>query len=207
MWVTSRPPLRQMSSGRSITSTSQIRPSVIAARRGHVGPRGVRGPSGTFTASELHVADGTRLTLGTYGNANDAGTASTPCAPISHIPGPYDPLAARARCAQTAEPGRRPQRPRTSSVNRHISGRVPGQIMFRVELSQARSSRSYEEIHAMRPSARRLTGRRPTPVGAARAGWAPVGSRSRWRRRIGRAGAWRRQCVRRWAVCGGATAF
>lgn len=62
-----------------ITSTSQIKPSVIAALRGHAGPRGARGPTGTFTANELHIVDGAHLTLDPFGNAGDNGTAYATC--------------------------------------------------------------------------------------------------------------------------------
>jgi hypothetical protein len=62
-----------------ITSTSQIKPSVITALRGHVGPRGARGLTGTFTARDLRVVVGPALTLAQAGNPTDAGTAFATC--------------------------------------------------------------------------------------------------------------------------------
>ena len=70
-----------------ITSTSQIKPSVLAQLRGRTGPKG---PIGTFTAHDLHVIVGAHVTLGTYPNANDSATAFATCpANTSIVSGGY----------------------------------------------------------------------------------------------------------------------
>jgi hypothetical protein len=51
-----------------ITSTSQIKPSVLAALRGHAGPRGLTDPAGTFTAADLRLVVGPQVTLGVFGS-------------------------------------------------------------------------------------------------------------------------------------------
>jgi len=70
-----------------ITSTSQIKPSVLAQLRGRTGPKG---PTGTFNAHDLHVIAGRQVALGTYGNSNDGGTAFATCtANTSIVSGGY----------------------------------------------------------------------------------------------------------------------
>lgn len=59
-----------------ITSTNQIKPSVLAQLRGRTGPKG---PTGSFSAHNLHVFAGGRVTLGTNPNPNDSGTAFATC--------------------------------------------------------------------------------------------------------------------------------
>ncbi len=59
-----------------ITSTNQIKPSVLAQLRGRPGPKG---PTGAFNAHNLHVVAGGRVTLGTFTNPNDSGTAFATC--------------------------------------------------------------------------------------------------------------------------------
>ena len=58
-----------------ITSTNQIKPSVLAQLRGRPGPR-VR-PD--VQRHNLHVVAGGRVTLGTFTNPNDSGTALATC--------------------------------------------------------------------------------------------------------------------------------
>jgi len=62
-----------------ITSTHQIKPSVLAQLRGRTGPRGATGAAGTFTASDLHVVAGTQVTLGISGSSSASGTAYATC--------------------------------------------------------------------------------------------------------------------------------
>jgi len=70
-----------------ITSTNQIKPSVLAQLRGRPGPKG---QTGSFNAHNLHIIAGARVILDTFGNTNDSGTAFATCpANTSVVSGGY----------------------------------------------------------------------------------------------------------------------
>jgi hypothetical protein len=59
-----------------ITSTSQIKPSVINSLRGHTG---ARGPAGTFNATNLHVIVAPQVFLGLFGSGNEVQATTATC--------------------------------------------------------------------------------------------------------------------------------
>jgi hypothetical protein len=79
-----------------ITSTSQIKPSVLsklkgagqselsgpagpAGPAGAAGAQGAPGPAGTFTASDLSVVDGPDIGLSPFGDVGDVGSSVATC--------------------------------------------------------------------------------------------------------------------------------
>ena len=63
-----------------ITSTSQIKPSVINALRGRQGRGGATGPAGVFSASDTTIVDGpTVSSLAPFGQPGDSGTSVAAC--------------------------------------------------------------------------------------------------------------------------------
>ena len=62
-----------------ITSTSQIKPSVINSLRGHTGPRGPAGAPGKFSANNLGVVVGPNVTLGLSGSGTDVESSLAQC--------------------------------------------------------------------------------------------------------------------------------
>jgi hypothetical protein len=71
-----------------ITSTNQIKPSVVKALRGKhgatgltglIGATGATGAAGAFSASDITIANGPQVTLGGFGSGNNSGSSTANC--------------------------------------------------------------------------------------------------------------------------------